>query len=228
MVQSKKLLIVVAILALSLVPRFTLVGVRTVLEQSPVKPLPERVGEWEGEDMPIASLVEKVLPPGTECPRKCYRKPATKDSATPDILVTVVTSATDKRSIHRPERCLPGQGWQIISRDRWPVPLSAGADGKLEVTRMVVRQFFRTPQQERVEVRLVVFYWFMSPNRLTGSNLKRLTFTSWDRVFRGLNYRWSCAQLMSPVTGSVAETSAHLTQFASRLLPLIYPRREAN
>lgn len=221
MVQGKKLLILIGILAVSLLPRFLLVGVPTVLERRPVESLPKQVGEWEGEDMPVDSLVRKALPAGTEFLRKSYRKAGARDASPPEVLVTVVTSGADKRSIHRPERCLQGQGWQVVSRDRWVVPLPAGTRTNLEVTRLVIRGVWLEGKR-KMEMKGVVFYWFMGHGRLTGSNLKRLLWGWWDRVFRGLNYRWSYALLICPVHHSISETSQHMAGFTSQLLPLIY------
>jgi len=270
MVQSKRLLTVFAILAVSLVPRFLLTGVRKVIGELPVKSLPEQVGEWQAaevlvcpecqkelkeavwqrtrpknpraqmvyleheveesscpihhlplvktKDIPVPFIVQKVLPEGTLFLRKWYRKKASRDSSLPDVIATVVTSGTDRRSIHRPERCLPAQGWQIVSRDRWPVPMSPASEKSFQVTRLVVRQI-----QEKRERKEVVFYWFMSHNNLTGSNLRRMLLGWWERVFKGLNYRWSYALLTAPVGGSIGETSEDLGRFASGLLPQIRP-----
>lgn len=221
MVQSKKLLIIVGILVASLVPRFLLVRVRAVLEERPVESLPPRVGEWEGKEMAVPFLVEKFLPAGTEFLRKSYRAPAAGDTPAAEVLVTVVTSGANRRSIHRPERCLQGQGWQIVSRDRWGIPVSTGSRTKLEVTRLVIRRVW-LEEKQKMEVKGVVLYWFMGHDRLTGNNSKRLLWGWWDRVVRGLNYRWSYALLISPVDRSVAETSEQMARFAAQLLPLIY------
>jgi EpsI family protein len=272
MVQSKKLLIVVAILTCSLAPRFLLTRVRTVSEERPVEFLPERVGEWEAvevltcpqclkerkqaawqrktlsnpgvrlayledqvendtcpvhhvplsrtKEVPVDFITRKVLPPGTEFLRKWYRSARPAEPAS-NISTTIIISGSDKRSIHRPERCLQGQGWQVVSRDRMAVPRSAGAQENLVVTRLVVRDVWLTAEGKKGERKDVVFYWFMGHNRLTGSNLRRLAYTAWDRMARGLNYRWSYALLRSPVYGSVRETSEALSQFVSQLLPFI-------
>ncbi|NQT82199.1 exosortase-associated EpsI family protein [bacterium] len=278
MVQSKKLLIVVCILAVSLIPRFLLVRVRAVMEKRPVKALPVRVGEWEAmevfvcpecskelreavwqrtapknpearrfyverdlddgacpvhhiavrrtRDVPVSFSVQKVLPAGTEFLEKWYRNGPADAPSSRLLAVTVVISGADKRSLHRPERCMQGQGWQIALRDRLSLSLSGGAGKKLEVTRLVMRQVWLTPQQEKRETEGVALYWYMSSERVTGRNLKRLLWGWWDRVFRGVDYRWSYAILFSPAPKSVAETSREMAEFATQLFPLIYEREE--
>jgi EpsI family protein len=176
-------------------------------------------------DMPPDFLVQKVLPPGTKILRKWYRKESPQDALAGGINATVVISGSDKRSIHRPERCLQAQGWQIVSRDRFALP-SATSDGEgLGITRLVVRRVW-LQEKRRTEAKRVVFYWFMGDNRITGSNLKRLAYTAWDRMIRRRNYRWSYILLISPVSASVEEANGELSRFAARLLPLVRKRKQ--
>jgi EpsI family protein len=165
-------------------------------------------------DLPVSFLVKETLPAGTLFFKKVYRKTSSGNAPGREVLVTVVTSGRDKRSIHRPERCLPAQGWQLVSRDRLALPMKSRSDAAFKPTRLVVQN-----KQDRREV---VLYWFMSRNRITGSNFKRLAWGWWDRVIQGVNCRWSYALLFSPAEGSVAETSQRMAQFASQMLPLVY------
>jgi len=169
------------------------------------------------KEVPVDFITRKVLPPQTKFLRRWYRSTDPFKAAS-DISTTIITSGSDKRSIHRPERCLQGQGWQIVSRDKWAVSRSSGASDSLVVTRLVIRDVWLTSEGKKAERKDLVFYWFMGHNRFTGSNLKRLAYTAWDRIARGLNYRWSCALLRSPVNGSVGETSRSLSRFVSHLL----------
>jgi hypothetical protein len=186
-------------------------------------------GELEGEscpvhhcpltrttDVPVPFIVQKVLPPGTLFLRKWYRQKTAQGDAARDVVVTLVTSGADKRSIHRPERCLPAQGWQIVSRDRCAVPLPRGTKRTLNATRLFVHRV-----QNRIERKEVALYFFKGHDRLTGSNFTRLIWSGWDTIFRGLNYRWSYALLTSPVGDSVAQTSDDLRRFTSNLLAVL-------
>ncbi|MDP2898345.1 MAG: exosortase-associated EpsI family protein [bacterium] len=168
-------------------------------------------------EVPVDFITRKVLPPGTKFLRKWYRgAEAAKDL--PDVNATVITSGSDRRSIHRPERCLQGQGWQIVSRDRWAVARSPSGPRDFRVTRLVVRRVWLTPEGDRAERKEVVFYWFMGHNRLTGSNLKRLTYAAWDRMAHRLNYPWSYTLLIAPVRDSVNKTTGALSQFVPELM----------
>ena len=176
-------------------------------------------------DMPPDFLVQKVLPPGTEILRKWYRKESAADPVAGSINATVVISGSDKRSIHRPERCLQAQGWQIISRDRLALPPATGDGEGLVITRLIIRRVW-LQEKRRTEAKRVVFYWFMGDNRITGSNMKRLACTAWDRMIHRLNYRWSYILLISPVWASVQEANGELSRFATQLLPLIRKRKQ--
>jgi EpsI family protein len=173
------------------------------------------------KDLPVDFMTQKVLSAGTEFLEKWYRNLPLDAPSGRDLFVTIVTTGAEKRGIHRPERCFQAQGWQVVSRARWRISPLGGSQRSLEATRLVVRRVWLTPEGKKAEAKEVVFYWFMGHNRLTGRNLKRLLYTALDRVLRGLNYRWSCVQLNSPVRDSVEETSRRMGEFVWNLLPLI-------
>jgi EpsI family protein len=164
-------------------------------------------------ELPISFLVKNSLPAGTLFFRKLYRKPIEANSRARDVVVTVVTSGKDKRSIHRPERCLPAQGWMLVSRDRLAFPMKRRWEASFKPTRLVL--------QDKEGRRGVALYWYMSRRKWTGSNLERLLRGWWDRVFEGVNYRWSYALLFSPVQETAAETTREIALFGARLALLI-------
>ncbi len=174
------------------------------------------------KDVPVDFLTQKVLGRGTEFLKKWYQKGGGGETPPREVMATIVTSGADKRSIHRPETCLLAQGWQIISRERWPIPPSPSGKRNPAATRLVARQVRLTPEGKMMERKQVLLYWFMGHNRLTGSNLRRMMYASWDRMFRGLNYRWAYALLISPVDGAVRDGTEELAKFVSEVLPLIH------
>ena len=91
--------------------------------------LPQFVGKWFGVDQKISDRELEMLAGDTEFARKVYT-----DAAGNVIFVSIVLSGTDlDNSIHRPERCLPAQGWTIADPEAVAVPLASGR--KLSVTR---------------------------------------------------------------------------------------------
>src|SRR3954469_23336206 len=79
--------------------------------------LPEFVGSWQGVDQEVSPAEKEILGPDTQFSRKIYRR------GTDEIYVSIVLSGPDMNtSIHRPERCLPAQGWTITSSEKVKVP----------------------------------------------------------------------------------------------------------
>jgi hypothetical protein len=88
------------------------------------------IGLW-GSDQPVSESEKVILPADTEFAKKIY-----SDGMGNDIHCQIVLAGAEKRSIHRPEVCLPAQGWTIKSGEVVPVKL---ADGRtLEVMKLTV------------------------------------------------------------------------------------------
>src|SRR5438477_727753 len=80
--------------------------------------LPEMVGDWKGAEQEVGGAERAILGPDTQFARKVY----TMDQD--QIFVSVVLSGPDMNtSIHRPERCLPAQGWTIIQSNIASIPV---------------------------------------------------------------------------------------------------------
>src|SRR5581483_11540616 len=72
--------------------------------------LPDTLGIWEGTPTEVTQKEKDGLAPDTQFCRKTY-----DDGFGDHILVSIVLSGNDlDNSIHRPERCLPAQGWSIV------------------------------------------------------------------------------------------------------------------
>src|SRR3954470_20737184 len=75
--------------------------------------LPHYVGEWIGTDAEVTQREREVLAKDTLFARKTYT-----NLAGDSIYVSIVMSGDDMtNSIHRPERCLPAQGWNLQSTE---------------------------------------------------------------------------------------------------------------
>ncbi len=82
--------------------------------------LPIWVGNWLGEDTNVTERELEVLAKDTKFARKIYTSPAGDK-----IFVSIVLSGDDMTtSIHRPERCLPAQGWNLQNTAARAIPIS--------------------------------------------------------------------------------------------------------
>ena len=184
--------------------------------------LPEYVGPWYGVDQPITEPERQILAGDTKFARKQYT-----DGAGNSIFASIVLSGGDlDNSIHRPERCLPAQGWTIADSRNVAIPIPGG--GKLEVTRLHDVRQIRTRDGKTVPLYNVNYYWFVGYHHLTASHLQRTFLDIKDRILKGYNQRWAYITIASDITEglipfgrSEAQTDALLQDFIQRLFPQI-------
>src|SRR5260370_773538 len=76
--------------------------------------LPNVIGTWIGDDAEVTQKERDTLAKDTQFIRKIYTGPE-RDQ----IFVSIVLSGEAMtNSIHRPERCLPAQGWNVRSSSK--------------------------------------------------------------------------------------------------------------
>ncbi len=184
--------------------------------------LPQFVGKWYGVDQKITDRELEVLAGDTEFARKVYT-----DAAGNTIFVSIVLSGADlDNSIHRPERCLPAQGWTIADSTLLRIPLES--EKKLGVTRLHNARQVPMRDGETASIYNLNYYWFVGYHHRTASHLERTMIDIRDRVFRGYNQRWAYITVAADITkGFVpfghdeAETDAMLQNFIRQIFPEI-------
>lgn len=201
--------------------------------------LPEAIGEWQGQDVfycqnescgrsflsgeldstrlclrcghplkPISLGERALLPEDTVVVRKAYR-----GLQGDNVLVTIVISGNDQRSIHRPQQCLPAQGFDIVaSRVE-----SVGIPGRspLGVTLVTARKGM---------TRLEMAYWFLGGGHETPDHFRRLGWMAWDSIAHGVRSRWAYISLQLPCRDGV-ESPVDLAGFLRELYPRIVRAR---
>jgi EpsI family protein len=186
--------------------------------------LAEKFGEWAGGPQEGLSQVERdVLPVDTEGARRVY-----KDDAEHQIFCSVVLAGRDVTSIHRPEVCLPGQGWKIQSQHVENVPIAGAPGGGLGVMRLnTVRE---VPRQDGGTMRLesIFAYWFVGKDRVTPHHWERILWNTKDRVFHNTNHRWAYILIHAPVNPETAQTDPAKAQdeamkVVARFVQDLYP-----
>ena len=182
--------------------------------------LPIWVGPWLGEDVEVSSKEKELLASDTQFARKTYISPAGDR-----VFVSIVLSGEDMtNSIHRPERCLPAQGWSLQSSDHRIFSVRPGKP--LEFTRLLSGQAREMSGNRRFIIENVSYYWFIGYHEMTASHIKRTWFDVRDRILHGYNQKWAYVTVQSAVTAgwarperTEAETTAILEQFIKDLAP---------
>lgn len=184
--------------------------------------LPERMGDWVGVRMPITEVEQRGLPKDTEFERKLYR-----DAAGNEIYCSIVMAGKDARSIHRPETCLPAQGWEVLDGRYEEVPVDANGEARLRTRALKI---LRRSQGDGMDNRMerLNYYWFMGKDRVTASHIQRIIWNSYDRIVHSVNHRWAYITVTAAVPRgrSTAETTANeeatraaVRRFIGRLFP---------
>lgn len=215
----RRLVILQAILFLGMGSVFVLPKKIEIQQAALAKSLPLVVGEWQGEDQPIAEGEREILGPDTQFVRKIYT-----NGKGDQVFVSLVFSGSDMAtSIHRPERCLPAQGWTVVETNVETVPL---AQGKLEATRLRNLRVFRQESAPPLNVYSLNYYWFVGHDAQTPSHLERNWIDIRDRVLKGENQQWAYVTIASTVTKdlipfgrSEAETDEIIRDFIRVLIP---------
>jgi EpsI family protein len=186
--------------------------------------LPTFVGEWYGADQAISQGEKDSLGPDTQFVRKLYT-----NARGDQIFVSIVFSGPDMAtSIHRPERCLPAQGWTVVDTSVAEIPMK---NGNLAATRLRNIRNFRPEKGAPVTIYSLDYYWFVGHDTQTPSHLKRAWIDIRDRVLKGQNQQWAYVTVVSAITKglqsfgrSESETDEMLQGFVRDLVPQVQRR----
>lgn len=165
--------------------------VNPVLCEAPSVKLMEIKG-FASEPIAISEAERTVLPADTEIDKRRYVSP---DG---EFLVSVVVGGRSKSSIHRPELCLPAQGFQMAS----PRTVEVGG----------VEWHVVTLARKEASSMGFAYTFFNQDGYRTSSHLRRIFRDVWDRGMRGRIDRW----VMLTVYSSVSDET-RLTAFLAKL-----------
>lgn len=159
------------------------------------------------------SLGEKLLlPAGTTLAKRSYLAPDT-----PEIHVSVVISGHERRSIHKPQVCLTGQGNTIVSETIRQVALP-GRDTPLDVMFLDVKR-----SRGSTVPTSSYAYWFASPTRETARHISRLLWIAWDSVLHNRRQRWAYVAISSTNESSAKGARPRIERFIKQFYPRVTP-----
>ena len=219
----KRMIALQAVVALSLSTVFLLPKKNQVGPAGIRLELPADVGVWSGKDQAVTERELQILSSDTRFARRLYTNPFGDE-----ILVSIVLSGEDmNNSIHRPERCLPAQGWTIEGNQRVMVPMGP-KNPPLDATRLANVREIAVSETRHVPVRNIQYYWFIGSRDMTASHLRRTLIDVEDRVLRGENQRWAYVTIGSTVTDNIkrfgrssAETTKMVEDFMAQIVPML-------
>ena len=184
-----------------------------------VMSLPNQVGNLHGLNAAMKKPETEGLPPDTGFARKEYF-----NTSGDSILCTIVLSGAGQNSIHRPEACLPGQGWSLAGQEDVPIQLASGHT--LIVRNLSLERDELTPEHSHHTLRRYYMYWFVGDHVTTPSHFTRILVGSWDRVVHNRAHRWAFVIATSTIPDGAdgpafAPTKQMLTDFIRQIVPSI-------
>lgn len=221
------------------------VDVRTTDEAGITLKLPDRVGDWVGQDMlfcqnPVCVREYRAgdLNGATRCPacggdldgmtraeKDILPKDTEivkKDYRNPEgrgIYVTIVLSGKERVSIHRPQVCLVGQGYKILRSHVVSVPLP-GRD-PINVMVLDIVRYVRGPEGQMIEAPFYFAYWFVGKDRETPYHVERMIWMASDRILRNVSHRWAYVAASGVRDPGSDKYEAELREFVAGFYPQI-------
>ncbi len=164
--------------------------------------IPSRIGPYEqiGPDLEVGDRVREIL--GTSLVMmRTYRAPNGRS-----IVLTIVYAGATRRSLHFPEVCLVGAGWEI--NKQYTDPVGFDFTGK----RLVLT---KNASEE------AVLYWFKTGDHMTGNFFENSYHWVWNQITLGAPTS-SMIKLSAQISGQNEEAVfGSLEDFAVKLKPIL-------
>jgi hypothetical protein len=161
----------------------------------------------------MARAEKEQLPEDTEFVKSAY----TNDAGT-RVFTSIVLSGTARDSIHRPQRCLKGQGNSLDGEYTLSVPFEGRAPLKIRVIK--ASRIFHTADGP-VPYYSYYAYWFVGQDRETPYHLGRMFWLAWDRVVRSKANRWAYIAVSGVREAEGEAYEADLIDFIQQVYPRI-------
>ena len=165
--------------------------------------VPRTIGTWQGHDAPnrdddvVAQLgVDDYL----------HRQYTTADAAPVGMYVGYYASQRRGSTIHSPQNCLPGAGWQPVFRDI--------ADMSIDGRPVPVNRFIIQKGMDR----LAVFYWYQGRGRIVANDFANKGWLMLDAA-RLRRTDGGLVRLLTPVDTTPDAVFERLASFSAVLVP---------
>jgi hypothetical protein len=148
--------------------------------------LPEHVLDFTSKRVPEDKTVLDTLPKDTSFAQRLYTAP---DGFW--VNANTVLMGTDRTSIHKPEFCIPGQGWRIDQKERINLSIEGWQPYQLQVAKWMITNFVQDAGGQKKEVRGLYVFWFVARNEETTDHWQRIWWMTRDLLTTGVLQRWA-------------------------------------
>lgn len=155
--------------------------------------LPEFVDGFTSTNIPESEMEQNYFPKDTSYTRRGYFFSTNE----PPISATIVMMGADRTSIHKPDYCLPGQGWVIREKSIVKIPIT-GENYQMPVAKWLISNSFAMPDGSRQSVSGIYAFWFVANGEQTPDHYQRLWWLTRDLLTRGVLQRWAYVSYFAP------------------------------
>jgi EpsI family protein len=174
----------------------------------PLSALPRVVGGWSGRDVPLDAETLRALGMDDYLHR-VYVPEGAATGPPIDVYVAYYASQRQGDAIHSPLNCLPGTGWQPVTRER--VRVATGASAGFSANRLVV---------QKGRERKGVLYWYEGRGRRIASEYMNKLLLIVDGI-RENRTDAALVRFTTPVETTIEEAGARLAEFAAIVDPAL-------
>jgi hypothetical protein len=106
-------------------------------------------------------------------------------------IANIVLMGEDRTSIHRPDYCLPGQGWQILDKASVKLPIGGAAPYELPTGKWKLNISHKAQDGSEQTFSGVYVFWFVTENQVTDSFPEVMRSMLFHLVRHGELQRWA-------------------------------------
>jgi len=151
--------------------------------------LPEHVLDCSSERIEVSQVELDTLPKDTSFGKRLYTAADTNQT-----FLAVVLMGADRTSLHKPQFCLEGQGWQLgpSSYSTASIPIERPHRYELTVGRLIGSRYVEVGGR-RQEIRGVYVYYYVADGVLMSSEsgFGRMWSMARDLIRTGVLQRWA-------------------------------------
>ena len=148
--------------------------------------LPERVLDFTSTNVTEPEIAIGYLPKDTSYAERLYFDP---DGLR--IQSTAILMGADRTSIHRPEYCLPGQGWTIDKKQTVSIPIDDNPAYQLQLARWDLSISYQQPDGKKATAFALYVFWYVAHNEETPDHDKMLEKMTLNLFRTGDLERWA-------------------------------------
>jgi hypothetical protein len=177
--------------------------------------LPERVLDFTSTNVPEPAIVLSYLPPDTSYAERIYTAP---DGFW--VQNTVVLMGEDRTSIHKPDYCLPGQGWVIKDKSVVNIPVAGVQKYQLPVNKWVLANTIQTADGKKQQIGGIFVFWLVAAGEETPDNYQRMWWMGRDLLRTGVLQRWAYVSYFAVcMPGQEEATFERMKQLIAHAVP---------